>query len=414
MVGWIFSAAEGTMKKVKWVSPHVAAILICLSLPGAGSAQESRGLVVKSERLALVIGNGAYQTAPLKNPVNDAEDVGKVLSTLGFRVSLHKNVDKRTMEESIRSFGRQLKAGGVGLFYFAGHGMQVEGQNYLIPVNAKIESESDIKYEAVDAGLVLGKMEDAGNQLNIVILDACRNNPFSRNFRNAVTGLARMDAPTGSLIAYSTAPGAVAADGVGRNGIFTKHLIKHLTAPDLTVEQVLKKVRIDVAAETGQRQIPWESSSLMGEFYFSAAPASPVSTTPRAGSASAAPTLTAPGAGRFDGTWDVAIVCPDHADGKTVARGFALRFPAEVKDGVLQGQHKTKGAPGSLTLVGKIQPDGTATLKASGVTDDPLYAMNNIAKGTPFAYRVDARFENVRGNGTRRDGRLCNFSFTKK
>lgn len=162
------------MKTVKRISPHIVAILICLSLPVSAPAQDSRGLVVKSERLALVIGNGAYQTAPLKNPVNDAEDVSKVLTSMGFKVSLHKNVDKRTMEESIRNFGRQLKSGGVGLFYFAGHGMQVEGQNYLIPVNAKIESESDIKYEAVDAGLVLGKMEDAGNQLNIVILDACR------------------------------------------------------------------------------------------------------------------------------------------------------------------------------------------------------------------------------------------------
>jgi len=231
------------MAKAKWILAPIIALLTCLSLPVIAPAQDSRGLAVKSERLALVIGNSAYQTAPLKNPVNDAEDLAGVLSAMGFRVSLKKNVDKRTMEESIRNFGRQLKGGGVGLFYFAGHGMQVEGQNYLIPVNAKIESESDIKYEAVDAGLVLGKMEDAGNQLNIVILDACRNNPFSRSFRNAATGLACMDAPTGSLIAYSTAPGAVAADGSERNGIFTKHLIKHLATPDLTVEQVLKRVR---------------------------------------------------------------------------------------------------------------------------------------------------------------------------
>jgi uncharacterized caspase-like protein len=132
---------------------------------------------------------------------------------------------------------------------------------------------------------VLGKMEDAANQLNIVILDACRNNPFSRSFRNAATGLARMDAPTGSLIAYSTGPGAVAADGAERNGTFTKHLIRHLGTPNLSVEQVLKRVRIDVAAETHQRQIPWKSSSLMGEFYFSTAQAS----TPSV-------------AGRFDGT----------------------------------------------------------------------------------------------------------------
>jgi len=120
----------------------------------------------------------------------------------------------------------------------------------------------------VDAGFVLGKMEDAQNQLNIVILDACRNNPFARYFRAANSGLARMDAPTGSMIVYSTAPGEVAADGPERNGVFTKYLIKHMQTPNLPVEQVLKKVRIDVAAETRQRQIPWESSSLTGDFYF--------------------------------------------------------------------------------------------------------------------------------------------------
>jgi hypothetical protein len=203
--------------------------------------------------------------------------MSRVLTSLGFRVTLLKNVDRRSMEDSIRSFGRQLKHGGVGLFYFAGHGMQVEGRNYLIPVNARIESESDIKYEAVDAGFVLGKMEDAANQLNIVVLDACRSNPFSRNFRNPESGLARMDAPTGSLIAYSTAPGSVAADGLERNGTFTKHLVRHLGTPNLTVEQVLKRVRIDVAGETKQRQIPWESSSLMGDFYFKTEKVSPTS-----------------------------------------------------------------------------------------------------------------------------------------
>lgn len=265
--------------------------------------------------------------------------------------------------------------------------------------NAKIESESDIKYEAVDAGLVLGKMEDAGNQLNIVILDACRNNPFSRNFRNAATGLARMDAPTGTLIAYSTAPGAVAADGVDRNGIFTKHLIKHLAAPNLTVEQVLKKVRIDVAAETSQRQIPWESSSLMGEFYFS--------------SAQAAPVLTTPSSGRFDGAWNVSLECPDHKEG-TVARGYAFRFSAEVKDGVLRGQFRTLGAQGSLTLEGVIQADGNAELSAKGFTAEPEYAGKNVRPGTPYGYRLKARFDDSRGTGSRVEGRTCNYSFAKK
>ena len=148
------------METLKSISTHIAAILLCLYLPALAPAQDNRGLVVPSERLALVIGNNSYQTAPLKNPVNDAEDMSKVLSSMGFKVFLHTNVDKRALEESIRNFGRQLKSGGVGLFYFSGHGMQVEGRNYLIPVNARIESEADIKYEAVDAGLVLGKIED--------------------------------------------------------------------------------------------------------------------------------------------------------------------------------------------------------------------------------------------------------------
>ena len=246
-------------------------LLLCAAVVQA--AQE-RGIKLKVDRLALVIGNSAYQTAPLKNPINDAEDMAATLKKLGFKVILKKNADQRTMEDAIRYFGRQLRNGDVGLFYFAGHGVQVEGRNYLIPVDARIESESDVKYEAVDAGRILGKMEDAENRLNIVILDACRNNPYARAFRSDQSGLARMDAPTGSLVAYSTAPGEVAADGPDRNGIFTKHLIQHMMTPNLSIEHVLKRVRIDVARQTNGRQIPWESSSLMGDFYFNSSPSS--------------------------------------------------------------------------------------------------------------------------------------------
>lgn len=240
-------------------------LLLCAAVV---QAAEERGIKLNVDRLALVIGNSAYQTAPLKNPINDAEDMAATLKKLGFKVILKKDADQRTMEDTIRHFGRQLRNGGVGLFYFAGHGVRVEGRNYLMPVDAKIESESDVKYEAVDAGRVLGKMEDAENRLNIVILDACRNNPYARAFRSDQSGLARMDAPTGSLIAYSTAPGEVAADGPERNGIFTKYLIQHMLESNLSIEQVLKRVRINVANETNGRQIPWESSSLMGDFFF--------------------------------------------------------------------------------------------------------------------------------------------------
>ena len=229
---------------------------------------EGRSIGVQGKRLALVIGNGAYKTSPLKNPANDAQDMASVLSKLGFEVIHRENASQRTMGTVIREFGRKLRNGGVGLFYFAGHGIQLNGRNYLIPVDAKIESESDVVYEAVDAGRVLGKMEDAGNELNIVILDACRDNPFVRSFRSNVRGLARMDAPTGSILSYATSPGEVANDGKGRNGIYTSKLLKYITNPGLSLEEIFKQVRVDVMNTTNGQQVPWESTSLIGTFYF--------------------------------------------------------------------------------------------------------------------------------------------------
>ncbi len=219
-------------------------------------------------RTALVIGNSTYENGPLRNPANDATDMAIMLKRLGFEVTLKTNATRRTMQSSISAFGKKLNSGGVGLFYYAGHGLQVKGRNYLIPVQALIESESDVEYEAVDAGRVLGKMEDAGNGFNIVILDACRNNPFARSFRSGTSGLAKMDAPSGSILAFSTAPGSVAADGTGRNGLYTSKLLKHMARPNAKIETVFKRVRIDVARASGKSQTPWESSSLMGDFYF--------------------------------------------------------------------------------------------------------------------------------------------------
>jgi len=220
-------------------------------------------------RTALVIGNASYNSSPLRNPVNDASNMAEALRNLGFTVIHKQNAKQRDMEKAIRDFGKRLrKNGGVGLFYYAGHGMQVNGRNYLIPVDAEIETESDVKYEAVDAGRVLGKMEDADNNLNIVILDACRDNPFAKSFRSGNKGLAKMDAPTGSIVAYATAPGSVAADGMSRNGLYTSMLLKHITTPGLRIEEFFKIVRIDVMNDSNKKQVPWESSSLTGDFYF--------------------------------------------------------------------------------------------------------------------------------------------------
>ena len=154
------------------------------------------------------------------------------------------------MRAAVRDFSREIRQGGVGLFYFAGHGVQVDGRNFLIPVGSNIEEEFEVADEGLDAESVLRAMEKADNRLNIIILDACRNNPFARRFRSADRGLARMSAPTGSLVAYATAPGQVAADGDGRNGIFTKHLLNAMQEPGRTLEQVFKQVRIEVEQET--------------------------------------------------------------------------------------------------------------------------------------------------------------------
>jgi len=219
-------------------------------------------------RMALVIGNGAYSEFGLKNPVNDARDMAKVLGELGFKVTRLENADRRAMQSAISDFGLKLEGAKTGLFYYAGHGLQVNGRNFLLPVDAKVKSKADVEYEAVDAGRVLAQMREARAEVNIVILDACRNNPYRSLFRSAgPQGLATLSASKGTLIAYATAPGMVAADGAGRNSPYTKHLLREMKTSK-PIEMVFKTVRERVMAETGNEQVPWEASSLVGGFYF--------------------------------------------------------------------------------------------------------------------------------------------------
>ncbi|MCX5856150.1 MAG: caspase family protein [Deltaproteobacteria bacterium] len=227
-------------------------------------------LAATEQRIALVIGNSAYSSSPLKNPVNDAADMAANLQRLGFSVTLKKNASHQEMEDSIRVFGDQLKKGGVGLFFYAGHGVQIGGRNYLLPIGARIDKDTDVKFRAVDTETVLAEMGNAGNNLNIVILDACRDNPFGRSFRTGSRGLAIIsDAPKGTLITYSTSPGRVAADGSDRNSPYTESLLRHMNTSGLPIEEVFKEVRRDLGRKTGGQQVPWELSSLEGQFYFS-------------------------------------------------------------------------------------------------------------------------------------------------
>ncbi len=271
-------------------------VALFVSLPAY--PQQGRQLVQEKsaatpKRIALVIGNAAYENAPpLKNPANDATDIAGALSKVGFSVDHGVNLNQRRMKAMIREFGLKLKGGGQGLFYFAGHGVQLRGRNYLIPVDASIESEADVEDQGVDTNLMLGLMDEAGNGLNVVILDACRNNPFARSYRSASSGLAQMQAPSGTLIAYATAPDSVASDGAARNGLYTQELLRNMLVPGLSIEEVFKRVRISVRNSTAGKQTPWEASSLVGDFYFTTSNKSSATTTPSGPTTSSDPIVT--------------------------------------------------------------------------------------------------------------------------
>jgi len=232
------------------------------------AAASGAAIAIKERRHALVIGNAEYKSSPLLNPVNDAHDVAESLRRMGFNVIHRENLNRRQMGEVIREFGKLIQNGGIGLVYYAGHGVQINGSNYLIPVDADIQVEDEVADESIDLNRIMGKLDSARNRLNIVILDACRDNPFARSFRSSSQGLATVDAPSGTLVAYSTAPGSVAADGSGRNGVYTKYLLKYMEISGIPIESVFKQVRKKVKEETGAKQIPWENSSLEGDFFF--------------------------------------------------------------------------------------------------------------------------------------------------
>ena len=256
-------------------------ILICyllitvLIVPLAWSQQERAvrpvvGAVDPNIRQALVIGNSEYRHAGrLRNPVNDARAIGSTLQQLGFEVTTLLDADQRKMERAIRDFGDELRnRRGVGLFYYAGHGMQFDGENYLLPTDINPSTEDDVRYDAVPLGKMLAQMRAADNAMNVVILDACRNNPFSRSFRTFSPGLAQINAAAGTFISFATAPGQVAADGDGNNGLFTGKLLAHLQTPGLKIEEVFKRTTADVYTASNQRQAPWVQYSVIGDFYF--------------------------------------------------------------------------------------------------------------------------------------------------
>lgn len=255
--------------KMKWLK-----ILICIGLcnvtAGMSFQTHAQTSGQSEKKLALVIGNGNYPSGPLANPENDARSMTDVLLNLGFRVQAYENLNQGQIKKVIDDFGASLKGNDVGLFYYAGHGIQAKGYNYLIPVDAQLQTEEQVDYDCVRADRVLALMETSGTKVNIIILDACRNNPFERSWTRSATGkgLAFMSAPRGTLIAYATAPGSTASDGSGMNGLYTSALLESIRIPGITIIQMFQNVRNIVSQKSHDQQIPWESTSLTADFYF--------------------------------------------------------------------------------------------------------------------------------------------------
>jgi hypothetical protein len=225
----------------------------------------------KQKRLALLIGNSDYANGgTLANPINDVRSMKTALEELGFTVLKYENCTQKDMRKAMDEFGQQLPGYDVGMFFYAGHGVQVDGNNYLVPTDAALKTKNDVEYDCVDAGRVLSKMEASQAKTNIVVLDACRDNPFERSWSRSTAskGLAFMNAPSGSFVAYATSPGMTASDGINGNGLYTSALLEQLSIPDLTIEQVFKNVRTTVKQKSGGKQVPWESTSLEGTFKF--------------------------------------------------------------------------------------------------------------------------------------------------
>lgn len=244
-------------------SPAHAASLVAMALALL------LALPAHAARLALVIGNAAYTDGPLKNPVNDARAVQAKLSGLGFDVTKVENLKRRDIGRTVNGFASRIRPGDDVVVFYAGHGVQVKGINYLPAVDADIQSEEDVPLNSLNLGNLLERLDEAKAGVKILLLDACRNNPYARSFRSGTRGLARVqDAPSGTLMHFATRPGSVAADGTGSNGLYTTELLRHIDQPGMPIEQMLKRVSAAVDKASKGQQEPWTEGSLRGDFYF--------------------------------------------------------------------------------------------------------------------------------------------------
>lgn len=342
----------------------VAFLAICFAAPP--SAAEDRAIQRSGEtavrKFALVVGNDAYRRSPLVNAVNDATAMRRTLRDMGFAVETVTDADYPTFDRAVDLFIDRLGPGDVALFYYAGHGVQVDGGNYLIPVDFDHSRVAKVKYRAMPADLIRERMENSDARLAILILDACRDNPFHGN-RSAGPGLAQMATGIGTFIAFSTAPGQTAADNpASGNGLFTQHLIRTLETPGLSIDEVFNEVRRRVFQDSGGRQIPWTASSLIGSFYFRPEPRPAAPAPPRD-----EPRVTVSrrqATGSLDVTVNVAgadvYLDDDHVATSNGAETLRLgRIP--IGDYTVR---VSKSAHGQVVRSVRVEPDATATVDA--------------------------------------------------
>jgi hypothetical protein len=402
-------------------------------------------------RVALVIGNSAYRDVPrLVNPVNDAEMMADTLRGLGFILvggGAQLNLDKLGIDRAVQAFGRALVGADVALFYYAGHGIELRGTNYLLPVDAKLDREADVDFEMLNVNLVLRQMEEARTRLNLLILDACRNNPFGgRGLRGVGSGLASMESPDGTLIAFATEPGNFATDGDEGNSPYTKALAAAMRQAGLGVYDTFNQTGIAVRQATNGAQRPWFSSSaIAGNFYFAAPPTGSPAVdeivwnalkdtndvaalrrfiaeypgSPRVGEAKTrAAALAAPSlrsrvtdVRRFDGVWIAINVCESTPSGLP---GWRNEFVGRVRDGVFHFQRGPEGKPGSDAFDGMITSDGSAEISQKGFSGEKEKDPFHRPKGTEFRNTYVGSFNEAHGTATRTDRASCKFDFTKQ
>jgi len=412
-------------------------------------------------RVALVIGNGAYARVPhLPNPVHDAEDVAAALKRSGFEIIVATDLDKAGMDEAMIKFARAARAADVAMFYYTGHALQFGGINYLVPVDAQLNDEADLR-RMVRVDDVIADMQPAKN-LRILVLDSCRDNPLAEQLKRSIgtarsagirRGLAKIDSPEGMIIAYATQRGRTADDGDGRNSPYTTAFLKNVETKE-EIGTIFRRISADVYQTTHQAQLPELSLSLIGEFYLNgklqitATPAPPpapvdpcadasdhwksaeaintkaayddhLARFPTCSFASLARTriaaLSIPDSAkdrrRFDGIWLGKLVCEPTPSGLP---GWRYELNGRVTEGAFHAEIGRVGKPGSQTFDGTIETDGTADIFQKGLSGDPQRDPFHRPPGTEYNNRYLTKFDGSRGSGTRSDRASCNVNFTKR